>query len=94
MIRHIEGEFFKDIHDLTQKVVMQTIKLIGVVGAGQMGRGIAQVAIQSGYEVLLFDAFPNALDFGADFIKGQLAKGVEKKKWSQSDADQAFARLK
>lgn len=73
---------------------MPTIKLIGVVGAGQMGRGIAQVAIQSGYEVLLFDAFPNALDFGADFIKGQLTKGVEKKKWSETDASQALARLK
>lgn len=73
---------------------MQNIRVIGVVGAGQMGRGIAQVAIQSGYQVHMFDAFQNALDFGADFIKGQLTKGAEKGKWSTADADAAWARLK
>ncbi|MFP5459400.1 MAG: 3-hydroxybutyryl-CoA dehydrogenase [Bacteriovoracia bacterium] len=73
---------------------MQNIRVIGVVGAGQMGRGIAQVAIQSGYQVHMFDAFQNALDFGADFIKGQLTKGAEKGKWSAADADAAWARLK
>lgn len=73
---------------------MQNIRVIGVVGAGQMGRGIAQVAIQSGYDVRLFDAFQNALDFGSDFIKSQLKKGVEKGKWSDADATAALAKLK
>ncbi len=73
---------------------MQNIRIIGVVGAGQMGRGIAQVAIQSGFDVIMFDAFQNALDFGADFIKGQLNKGVEKAKWSAADADAALKRLR
>ena len=72
---------------------MQNIKVIGVVGAGQMGRGIAQVAIQSGYEVRMYDAFKNALDAGVDFIKGQLAKGTEKGKWTAADADSALKRL-
>ena len=35
--------------------IMQEIKVIGVVGAGQMGRGIAQVAAMTGHEVKLFD---------------------------------------
>jgi 3-hydroxybutyryl-CoA dehydrogenase len=73
---------------------MQNIRIIGVVGAGQMGRGIAQVAIQSGFDVIMFDAFQNALDFGADFIKGQLSKGVEKTKWTAADAEAALKRLK
>lgn len=72
---------------------MQNIRVIGVVGAGQMGRGIAQVAIQSGYEVRLYDAFKNALDFGVDFIKAQLTKGTEKGKWSAADADAALKRF-
>jgi 3-hydroxybutyryl-CoA dehydrogenase len=73
---------------------MQNIRVIGVVGAGQMGRGIAQVAIQSGYDVKMFDAFQNALDAGHDFIKAQLKKGVEKSKWSEADATAALAKLK
>ena len=73
---------------------MQNIRIIGVVGAGQMGRGIAQVAIQSGFDVIMFDAFQNALDAGADFIKAQLNKGIEKAKWSAADADVALKRLK
>lgn len=72
---------------------MQNIRVIGVVGAGQMGRGIAQVAIQSGYEVRLYDAFKNSLDSGVDFIKGQLSKGAEKGKWTAADADAALKRL-
>ncbi len=70
------------------------IRVIGIVGAGQMGRGIAQVAIQSGYQVILFDAFEKALSGGAEFIKGQLSRGVEKNKWSKEDAAKAESLLK
>lgn len=73
---------------------MKNIQVVGIVGAGQMGRGIAQVAAQSGFEVILFDAFKNSLDFGHQFIKTQLAKGAEKGKWSESDATLAFAKIK
>ncbi|HXO30208.1 MAG TPA: 3-hydroxyacyl-CoA dehydrogenase NAD-binding domain-containing protein, partial [Thermoanaerobaculia bacterium] len=41
---------------------MTAIGRIGVVGAGTMGHGIAQVAVQSGYEVLLADTVPEALE--------------------------------
>jgi 3-hydroxybutyryl-CoA dehydrogenase len=72
---------------------MKTIQILGIVGAGQMGRGIAQVAAQSGLGVILFDAFKNSLDFGHSFIKSQLDKGAEKGKWSSQEAAQAFARI-
>lgn len=73
---------------------MKNIQVIGIVGAGQMGRGIAQVAAQTGFEVVLFDAFKNSLDFGHSFIKTQLDKGAEKGKWSSDDALKAFGRIK
>lgn len=69
------------------------INKIGVVGAGQMGRGIAQVAAQSGYEVIVFDISEQGLDFAFDFIHKQLARGVEKGKWDQAQMDTALARL-
>lgn len=73
---------------------MKNIQVIGIVGAGQMGRGIAQVAAQTGFEVILFDAFKNSLDFGHNYIKTQLDKGVEKGKWTVDDAKSSFGRIK
>jgi 3-hydroxybutyryl-CoA dehydrogenase len=73
---------------------MSNIQVVGIVGAGQMGRGIAQVAAQKGFEVILFDAFKNSLDFGHQFIKTQLDKGVEKQKWTADEAKSAFGRIK
>lgn len=72
---------------------MKEINRIGVVGAGQMGRGIAQVAAFSGYEVYLFDVNQEALDFGLAFIKKQLDRGVEKGKWDQAQVDETLARI-
>jgi 3-hydroxybutyryl-CoA dehydrogenase len=73
---------------------MKSIQRIGIVGAGQMGRGIAQVAAQTGFEVILFDAFKNSLDFGHNFIKTQLDKGSDKGKWTADDAKAAFGKIK
>jgi 3-hydroxybutyryl-CoA dehydrogenase len=73
---------------------MKAIQVVGIVGAGQMGRGIAQVAAQTGYDVILFDAFKNSLDFGHSFIKTQLDKGAEKAKWTSDDAKSAFAKIR
>ena len=72
---------------------MKEINKIGVVGAGQMGRGIAQVAAFSGYEVYLFDVNEEALNFGLDFIKKQLDRGVQKEKWDQAHADEALSKI-
>jgi 3-hydroxybutyryl-CoA dehydrogenase len=73
---------------------MKNIQIIGIVGAGQMGRGIAQVAAQSGFDVILFDAFKNSLDFGHNFIRTQLDKGAEKGKWSAEEASRSFSRIR
>jgi len=59
-----------------------------------MGRGIAQVAAQTGFQVILYDAFQNSLTFGHQFIKSQLDKGVEKAKWTAEDAKSVFSKIK
>jgi 3-hydroxybutyryl-CoA dehydrogenase len=66
---------------------------IGVVGAGTMGNGIAQVFAQSGYAVRLCDAAPAALDRARGTIEKSLGKFVEKGKLPAADRDAALARL-
>ena len=73
---------------------MQNIAKIGVVGAGQMGRGIAQVAAMTGFEVLVFDVSPEGLKKGVDFINIQLNKGVEKAKWDSEFVKKTMAFIK
>lgn len=72
---------------------MAEIKAIGVIGAGQMGRGIAQVAAMSGYEVFLFDLFPESLDKGLEFIKKQLVRGESKGKWDYDFVESTLSRI-
>jgi 3-hydroxybutyryl-CoA dehydrogenase len=69
------------------------VSTVGVVGAGTMGRGIAQLALQSGLSVRLFDAFPEALAAARDGIRAGLDKGVARGKLSKDAADAAFSRL-
>lgn len=59
---------------------MKDIKTIGVIGAGQMGAGIAQVAAMSGFNTLLWDASAEGLAKGMNLIHSQLARLVEKEK--------------
>ena len=59
---------------------MSNIKTIGVIGAGQMGAGIAHVAAASGYKTLLWDANGDALTKGIGGVKSRLEKAVEKEK--------------
>lgn len=73
---------------------MSDIKTIGVLGAGQMGGGIAQVAAVSGFNVVVFDAFPGAIEKCKGVHKKSLGKFVEKGKMSQGDADAAAARIR
>ena len=72
---------------------MATEHLI-VVGAGQMGAGIAQVALQAGLKVTLVDVSPEGLAKGAERIKGGLTKLVEKGKLDAAKRDAALANLK
>tara|TARA_B100000886_G_scaffold3837_1_gene2390 strand:+ start:4776 stop:5618 length:843 start_codon:yes stop_codon:yes gene_type:complete len=67
---------------------------IAVIGAGQMGNGIAQVAASAGYEVLMVDIKQEYVEKGINTIKKSLGKLVAKERISQSDADSAIARIK
>ena len=66
---------------------------IGVIGAGQMGNGIAQVCIVKGYDVVMRDVSDESLAKGKATIEKSLAKFVSKEKISQQDADAAIAHL-
>jgi len=70
------------------------IKKVLVIGAGQMGNGIAQVAAQAGYNVVMQDVIPEAVEKGMAAIKKSVGKMVEKEKITQSDADALLARIK
>ncbi|BBI49370.1 hypothetical protein HORIV_17910 [Vreelandella olivaria] len=66
---------------------------IGVVGAGTMGQGIAQVIIASGFDVCLYDVAEEQLSRAEESIDKGLGKLVAKEKLSEADKDAAMARL-
>jgi 3-hydroxybutyryl-CoA dehydrogenase len=70
------------------------MKTIGVIGAGQMGAGIAQVAAQTGYEVLLSDVSREMAEKGKNGIAKRLARAVEKEQIGAVDRDAALDRIK
>jgi 3-hydroxybutyryl-CoA dehydrogenase len=72
---------------------MKDIQQIGVVGAGTMGNGIAQVFTQSGFAVRLVDAAAPALERARTTIGKSLEKFVEKGKLTAADRDAALGRL-
>ncbi|MFC4558108.1 3-hydroxybutyryl-CoA dehydrogenase [Virgibacillus kekensis] len=69
------------------------IEKVMVIGAGQMGAGIAQVCAQAGFEVLLNDANPEALEKGMKNIEKLLTRAVEKERISESDKTETLNRL-
>ena len=69
------------------------IKTIGVVGAGQMGTGIAQTSAMAGYGVIIYDINQNMLANSLEFIKNQLDKGREKGKWDEKLVIESLSRI-
>src|SRR3954447_3780431 len=69
------------------------ISKVGVLGAGLMGHGIAQVSAQAGYDVVLREVDQERLDKGLGRIQKQLARAVEKEKMTQDDADAVLGRI-
>ncbi|MGH7894604.1 MAG: 3-hydroxyacyl-CoA dehydrogenase family protein, partial [Candidatus Binatia bacterium] len=70
------------------------IKTVGVLGAGQMGLGIAQAAARAGYETIMAKATPGSFDAQRGRIEKQLQKDVEKGKLAAADMGALLERLK
>lgn len=72
---------------------LKNIETIGIVGAGTMGQGIAQVASLAGFQVLLYDVDHNRLEKAISGIKRNLEKGIEKEKISLQEKNEALERI-
>ena len=69
------------------------IKTVGVIGAGQMGNGIAHVAALSGYKVLLNDLSKERVESGLATINGNMTRQIHRGKITEEDRDHALARI-
>jgi 3-hydroxybutyryl-CoA dehydrogenase len=74
-------------------MTMESIKKTGIVGAGVMGAGIAQVAAMAGYSVVLYDLHPEALEKAQKGILRNLDKGIERGKVTEADKEEALKNL-
>ena len=72
---------------------MSSIQTLGVVGAGQMGNGIAQIAAGIGLQVIMVDLNPEACAKGKATIEKSLSRFVRKEKMTQEQADEIAARV-
>ncbi|MAY87256.1 MAG: 3-hydroxybutyryl-CoA dehydrogenase [Pseudooceanicola sp.] len=70
-----------------------TIQKIGVIGAGQMGNGIAHVMAMAGFDVIMNDISQDALDAAVKRIEGNLARQVGRGKVSETDMTAAMGRI-
>ncbi|PHQ68875.1 MAG: 3-hydroxybutyryl-CoA dehydrogenase [Sneathiella sp.] len=66
---------------------------IGIVGAGAMGRGIAQVSVTGGMQVAIFDAADGAAKAAQEFVTSMINRSVEKGRMDRAEADAAISRL-
>ena len=73
---------------------MSAIQKIGVIGAGQMGNGIAHVAAAAGFDVILLDVSDEALKKGMGTIEKNMARQVQKGKLSEEDKAATLSRIK
>jgi 3-hydroxybutyryl-CoA dehydrogenase len=72
---------------------LSTDCIVAVIGAGAMGRGIAQVAATAGHQVLLYDAFPDVADKAIGIMQAGLNKLVAREKITQKRANGIVARV-
>ncbi|HVD86016.1 MAG TPA: 3-hydroxyacyl-CoA dehydrogenase NAD-binding domain-containing protein [Solirubrobacterales bacterium] len=70
-----------------------SVSRVGVIGAGTMGRGIAQVAALGGYDVVVYDALPDLAEAGAVALAEALDKGASRGRWSEEEAKAASTRV-
>lgn len=70
------------------------VRSVGVIGAGTMGNGIAQVFAQAGYDVVMVDIAPEALERGIASIRRSLERFIAKGKMDQAAAEAVLARVR
>jgi len=73
---------------------MNSIRCVGIAGAGVMGAGIAYCAALSGYDVLLFDTRREALDKGLLYIRKELEKALSKGKLTEAEVQACLQRIR
>lgn len=73
---------------------IESIKTVGIAGAGTMGQGIAQVCASAGFTVLLYDIKQEFIDRGLEGIRNTLQVSVDKKKITADEMKQALQRIK
>jgi 3-hydroxybutyryl-CoA dehydrogenase len=73
---------------------MREISTVGVLGAGTMGAGIVQVAIEAGLDVMVHDPVDGAVDRARERIEGFLRRKVDKEQLTADEADAALARIR
>jgi len=74
-------------------VADQTVKKVGVIGAGMMGAGIASVSANAGIDVVLIDAAQDAADRGKAYSDGLLDKGIQRKKVTAEKKAEVLGRI-
>jgi 3-hydroxybutyryl-CoA dehydrogenase len=72
---------------------LDSVEAVGVVGAGTMGSGIAQVATEQGYEVVLRDVAEDLVEDGLDTVESGIERRVENDSLSREAADAALGRV-
>src|SRR6202451_2433281 len=77
----------------SERTEAMTIRKIGIVGAGQMGNGIAHVCALSGFHVLLNDLAPDRITEGLATINGNLARQVSRQRISDEERQAAIKRI-
>ena len=74
-------------------ISLNKVKKVGVVGAGTMGLGIAQISAMAGYETLLFDVNAEMIVKALQIIENNLNKGIDRGKVTQEQKAEALSKL-
>lgn len=75
------------------KVADQTVRKVGIIGAGMMGAGIAYVSANAGIDVVLIDAAQEAADRGKAYSEGLLDKGIQRRKVTAEKKAEVLDRI-
>ena len=70
------------------------VERLGIVGAGTMGAGIAQIAALGGYETCLYEIDEKQLERGVELIRSGMRRGAERGRWTEAEAAAALERIR